>query len=158
MHILLDEPGGVHLGGQSPLQRPLHPEGKSPITTPHINYTQPFSDSRHTYRPLRGNAPPSARAPRAAVPFAFRSSFMSLSLSAFVRASMRSIQLALYRQAAPGRPLLSFGGSGFTVRSATPLSALANRAPCNVSPSAFYASDNPSASSLSSSMQIQQNR
>ena len=147
----------LHLEGQSPLQRPLHPEGKSPITTPRINYTQPFSDSRHTYRPLRGNAPPSARAPRAAVPslFAF---LMSLSLSALIRPSMRSIQLALYPQAAPGSPLLPFGGSGFTVRSPMRLSALANRAPCNVSPSAFYASDNPSASSLSFSTQIQLNR
>ena len=64
--------------------------------------------------PLRGNAPPSARAPRAAVPslFAF---LMSLSLSALIGPSMRSIQLALYRQAAPGRPLLPFGGSGFTI-------------------------------------------
>ena len=84
--------------------------------------------------------------------------FMSLSLSDLIGPSMRSIQLAFYCQAAPGRPLLPFGGSGFTVRSPMRLSALANRAPCNVSPSAFYASDNPSASSLSSSMQIQQIR
>ena len=140
------------------MQRPLHPEGKSPITAPRINYTPPFSASCYLYRPHHGNASPSPRAHRAAVPFAFRSSFMSLSLSALIRPSMRSIQLALYRQAAPGRPLLPFGGFGFTVRSPMRLSALANRAPCNVSPSAFYASDNPSASSLSSSMQIQQNR
>ena len=140
------------------MQRPLHPEGKSPITTPRINYTPPFSASCYRYRPHHGNAPPSARAPRAAVPFAFRSSFMSLSPSALIRPSMRSIQLDLYRQAAPGRPLLPFGGSGFTVRSPTPLSTLANQAPCSVSQSASYASDNPSASSLSSSMQIQQNR
>ena len=84
--------------------------------------------------------------------------FMSLSLSDLIGSSMRSIQLALYRQATPGRPRLSFGGSGFTLFSATLLSALANQAPCNVSPSAFYASENPSANSLSSSMQIQQIR
>ena len=87
--------------------------------------------------------------------FAF---LMSLSLSVLIRPSMRSIQLALYRQAAPGRPLLPFGGSGFTVRSPMRLSALANRGPCSVSPSASYASDNPSASSLSFSTQIQLNR
>ena len=131
--------------------------GQSPITAPRIGYTPPFSASCYLYRPHHGNAPPSARAPRAAVPslFAF---LMSLSLSALIRPSMRSIQLALYPQAAPGSPLLPFGGSGFTVRSPMRLSALANRAPCNVSPSAFYASDNPSASSLSFSTQIQLNR
>lgn len=104
-----------------------------------------FASPRSIF-PFRGNAPPSARAPRAAVPslFAF---LMSLSLSALIRPSMRSIQLALYRQAAPGRPLLPFGGSGFIVRSPMRLSALANRATCSVSPNAFYASDNPSVSS-----------
>ena len=116
-----------------------------------------ISASPRSILPFRGNASPSARAPRAAVPslFAF---LMSLSLSALIRPSMRSIQLALYRQAAPGRPPLPFGGSGFTIRSPMPLSALANRAPCSVSPSAFYASGNPSANSLSSSTQIQQIR
>jgi hypothetical protein len=132
-------------------------EGQSPITAPRIGYTPPSFDSCYLYRPLRGNASPSAHAPRAAVPslFAF---LMSLSLSALIRPSMRLIQLALYRQAAPGRPLLPFGGSGFTVRSPMRLSALANREPCSVSPSASYASDNPSASSLSFSTQIQLNR
>ena len=116
-----------------------------------------ISASPRSILPLRGNAPPSARAPRAALPslFAF---LMSLSLSALIRPSMRLIQLALYRQAAPGRPLLPFGGSGFTVSSPMRLSALANREPCSVSPSASYASDNPSASSLSFSTQIQLNR
>ena len=84
--------------------------------------------------------------------------FMSLSLSDLIRPSMRSFQLDLYRQAAPGRPLLPFGGSGFTIRSSTRLSALANQAPCSVSQNASYASENPSANSLSSLMQIQQIR
>lgn len=128
------------------------PSPNTPITPP-----PPFLHLLAPSSPLRGNASPSARAPRAAVPslFAF---LMSLSLSALIRPSMRSIQLAFYRQAAPGRPRLSFGGSGFTVRSPMRLSALANRAPCSVSPSAFYASENPSANSLSSSTQIQQIR
>ena len=131
------------------------PGGQSPYRPQPLAFFHLFSASRRLFRHHRGNAPPAARAPRAAIPFTL---LMSLSLSAFIRPSMRSIQLALYRQAAPGCPLLPFGGSGFAVRSTTPLSALANQAPCNVSPNAFYASDNPSASSLSSSMQIQQNR
>ena len=135
----------LHLRGTVPLRKMVFPRGTVPSTP--TGYTSSVSASCYLYRPLRGNAPPSARAPRAAVPFAFRSSFMSLSLSALIRPSMRSIQLALYRQAAPGRPLLPFGGSGFTVRSPMQLSAQANRAPCSVSPNAFYASDNPSASS-----------
>ena len=145
------------LGGQSPwgdgnilLQGdcPLHPNGLHLVRFRLLLPLPPPSRQRFAHRP-RSSRGSSLR---------FSLFFMSLSLSALIRPSMRSIQLALYRQAAPGRPLLSIRGSGFTVRSATPLSALANRAPCNVSPSAFYASDNPSASSLSSSMQIQQNR
>ena len=46
----------------------------SPFATPRIGYTPPFSASCDIYRPHRGNASPSACAPRAAVPFAFRSS------------------------------------------------------------------------------------
>ena len=34
------------------MQRPLHPEGKSPITAPRINYTPPFSASCDLYRPI----------------------------------------------------------------------------------------------------------
>ena len=120
-------------------------------------YTSSVSASCYIYRHHRGNAPPSARAPRGSS-LRFSLFFMSLSLSDLIGSSMRSIQLDLYRQAAPGRPLLPFGGSGFTVRSPMRLSALANQAPCSVSPSAFYASENPSANSLSSSMQIQQIR
>lgn len=48
--------------------------GLSPRAAPNIGYTQPSSSSCYLYRPHHGNAPPSARAPRAAVPFAFRSS------------------------------------------------------------------------------------
>ena len=133
------------------------PGGLSPFTAPNIGYTPPSFASCDLYRPHRGNASPSARAPRgSSLRFSFF--FMSLSPSALIGSSMRSIQLDLYRQAAPGRPLLPFGGSGSTVRSPMRLSALANQAPCSVSPSAFYASENPSANSLSSSMQIQQIR
>ena len=134
-----------------------YPRGTVPFPKRAHRPLAAISASPRSIHPFRGNAPPSARAPRAAVPslFAF---LMSLSLSAFIRPSMRSIQLALYRQAAPGRPRLSIHRSGFSVRSATPLSALANQAPCSVSPNASYASDNPSANSLLSSMQIQQIR
>ena len=63
------------LGGQSPPpQRAKSVGGLSPYAAPNINYTPPFSASCGLYRPHRGNASPSARAPRAAVPFAFRSS------------------------------------------------------------------------------------
>ena len=97
----------------------------------------PFSRQRSALRPhsSRGSS------------LRFSLFFMSLSLSDLIGPSMRSIQLDLYRQATPDRPLLPFGGSGFTVRSPMRLSALANRATCSVSPNAFYASDNPPVSS-----------
>ena len=90
-----------------------------------------------TFRLLRPLPPPSrqcfALRPRSSrqIPSLF-ALLMSLSLSDLIGSSMRSIQLALYRQATPGRPRLPFGGSGFTVRSPMRLSALANQAPCNV--------------------------
>ena len=48
--------------------------GLSPYAAPRIGYTSSVSASCDLYRHHRGNAPPSARAPRAADPFAFRSS------------------------------------------------------------------------------------
>ena len=145
-----------HHRGLSPF--PKTPQGDSPLPP-----TRPSPSRRH-FSASALHSPPSrqrsALRPRSSRGSSLRFSlfFMSLSLSDLIGPSMRSIQLAFYRQAAPGRPLLPFGGSGFTVRSPMRLSALANRAPCSVSPSAFYASENPSANSLSSSMQIQQIR
>ena len=123
-----------------------HPGGLSPPTNAPIALSPPFQPLRTPFSPFAATLrpPPSLLAQQFLCSSLF---FLSLSLSALIRSSMRSFQLALYRQAVPGSPLLPFGGSGFTVRSPMRLSALSNRAPCSVSPSASYASDNPSASS-----------
>ena len=78
----------------------------SPFTAPRIGYTPPFSASCDLYRHHRGNAPPSARAPRAAVPFAFRS---SLCLFRYPTSSgRRCIQFSLLYIAKLRRAVRSF--------------------------------------------------